>query len=509
MQHSADSILPFARAPLVKELAETLLLLDYLSDRATSDDEWPYVPVKKANSESEYDPLQKIEEDLATPTALVRRIYAIRASLMGQEDKFAADVPSDAAFLSRAKSVLSEIASPATAVTIGFTSLVSYGTPEMGHLRRGVSEPEELSWRARDLVAIAQLAYPELVIEATRLARSVRWLLPTGVALATLGVAAVVGLGTTTFDVPAGWMMTMQVFAKAAYSSGIVAVLLGLLGALASILRRYQHLASAYLLEPGLRSKNHIDAWLGLIAGGGIGLVLTGMPFNMPGVSLAVCLAAFVVGYSTEIAFSLLDLLIVRLTRIPLFRNPVPQMKAVLKSQSAIADTVSQIHSQIEQIQGNVILDPFEGALIVRISDANGSDIIFGEYTVPVELSEDTVTVQGAKLLPEKTYDLRVTLDREAVTATNAAFERVTTGTGSEAVAIVFDVRLTGRDIRFTPKAQSITIVAGEKSGTFISRFQAPRIPGRYDIFAELYQKHRLVQVALLPAVIESSGKGP
>ena len=202
----------------------------------------------------------------------------------------------------------------------------------------------------------------------------------------------------TPLDTPNGWLGTTQWFAKAAYSSGIVPALLGLLGALASILRRFQQLAAAQLLNPGLRSKNLVDAWLGFVAGSGVGFLWTGM--HLPGVQLALYSAAFVAGYSTEIAFSLLDLLIVRLTRIHLLQERMPQIKAVLKSQSAIADTVSQIQSQIEQFQSNVTLDPFEGAVIVRITEVTGWDVPFKEYSVPAELSDETVKVQGTKLAP-------------------------------------------------------------------------------------------------------------
>jgi hypothetical protein len=489
-----ETLQDFSSSPnklLTRELAETLVLLDYLTSRPDSGRGWPYAPPNRSSVDSQAEkpsPAQKIEEDLASQTTLVRRIYAIRASLTGAVSE--ADGPSDAAFLLRAKAILSELAAPATSLTIGFTSIVFNAPSGLGS----------------DVVTpVAEVAFPNLKIEAQRLARSVRWSLPITIGFITLAMAAIVGLADTPLDNPSGWLGTIHWFAKAAYASGIVPAFLGLLGALASILRRFQQLAAAQLLYPGLRSKNLIDAWLGLVAGSGVGFLSTGMP--LPGAQLALYAAAFVAGYSTEIAFSLLDLLIAQLSRIQLFQERTPQLRAVLKSQSAIADTVSQIHNQIEQFQGKVTLDPFEGAVIVRVTEVGGWDIRLKEYSVPAELSGDTVTVHGAKLAPEGAYELHVKLDRDATSQADVALERFATGSGSKAVTVAFDVALNCRDIRFTPKAETVTIDAGAREASFASRFQAPSAPGRYDIFAEVYQKNRLVQVALLPVVIESAAQ--
>ena len=487
---------------LARELAETLLLLDYLSNRPDGHDLPSNVIKSSAPSQqkSEADPpqVQQIELDLGNTTALARRVYAIKASL-GMGVKYHRDgLAAEAAFLLRAKSILTELSFPATSLTIAFTSMVFDAMVGIGRAHASRSTPStDLDFER----STAELAFPNFVDEARRLARSIRYFIPASIALVTIGMAIIVGLGNAPAEAPYRWL------ARAAFLSGVVPALLGLLGALASILRRFQQLAAARLLDPGQRSKNLVEAWLGLIAGSAVGFLGASMWIDVPGVPLALFAAAFLAGYSTELAFSLLDLIIVRLSRTELFRDRTPQLNTVLKTQSAIASTVAQIHNQIEQIQGNVTLDPFDGAVIVRVRGPNGEIILFGEHSVPADFGEpnEIVKVLGAKLLPGQPYELSVTLERQAIAAANAAFERVTTGTESEPVTVTFDVHLNARDISFTPKAEAITIESRSRSAAFASRFLAPSVPGRYDIFAEVSQKNRLVQVALLPALIESA----
>ena len=44
-------------------------------------------------------------------------------------------------------------------------------------------------------------------------------------------------------------------------------------------------------------------------------------------------------------------------------------------------------------------------------------------------------------------------------------------------MTIVFEVRLNGRDIRFTPKAETITIDARARAASFNSRFRPRALP--------------------------------
>jgi hypothetical protein len=168
---------------------------------------------------------------------------------------------------------------------------------------------------------------------------------------------------------------------------------------------------------------------------------------------------------------------------------------------------VKQIHGQIEQIQGNVTLDPFDGAIIVTVHEPNGLPLSYGNYEIAGELPEETVTITGPKLSPGNPYELRVTIDKEATTAGHAAFERVVTGKGNQNTTVTFEIGINSRDIRFTPKGETLTVEPQANSASFVSSFVAPSSAGRHDIFAEVYQKSRLVQVATVPAVIETTDK--
>ena len=485
---------PFAL--LGRELAETLVLLEYLSTRPEGL-VWPVTNQKTAAPEEYQSPSERIESDLATPTTAVRRIYTIRAKIEEPYHDYDWDMASEAAFLSRAKSILSELAAPATSFTIAFSSMVLDANVRGSHEQRRPTGTEFSG-------PISRIAYPNLSEEAARLSLSIRRFVPNSIALVTLLAISTVVLGNKSpADAGSPALQAAQWLAKAALSSGVVLpALLGLLGALASVLRRFQHLSAASLLDPGLRSKNQIEIWLGFIAGSGVGF-LAGL--YLPDAGLFA--AAFLVGYSTEIAFSFLDLIIVRLSKGQIFGGQTSQFNTVLKSQTAIADTVTQIHGRIEQIQGNVTLDPFDGAIIVTVHEPGGPPMPYGDHSVLDEMSDKPVNITGPKLSPGSTYEVRVAIDKDAASAHNAAFERVVTGKGPQTGAVSFEIGLNSRDIRFMPKAETLTIEPQARSASFVSSFVAPNSPGRCDIFAEVHQKNRLVQSALLLSVIETTRK--
>jgi hypothetical protein len=168
-----------------------------------------------------------------------------------------------------------------------------------------------------------------------------------------------------------------------------------------------------------------------------------------------------------------------------------------------------QIHDQIEQIQGNVTLDAFEGAVMVYARRLDGTTLEIDEYNVPVTPGDPTepMKIRAVKLEPGQTYDLIVVLDRNATSAQDRIVETFSTGESTDGAlrSVAFDIELKGRGIRLAPKNQTLDIDARSQSSSFVRRFVAPEKAGRYDIFAEVSQKNRLVKVALLPALIEGS----
>ena len=144
---------------LAREVAETLVLLDYVSSRPEGLN-WP-APVPQLPTPSQivsgkHFRVQEIERDLQNLTSVVTRIYMIRGAI---EEKYhnPENWPSDAAFLLQVKSILSEIAAPATSRTIAFTSMVSgdadFFSQKSDGNKRLFGGP------------IAEIAFPELMRE--------------------------------------------------------------------------------------------------------------------------------------------------------------------------------------------------------------------------------------------------------------------------------------------------------------------------------------------------------
>ena len=435
---------------LYRALAETVVLLDYVTSWPDGL-QWPMIPPEVAPTSKALtvSPIDRIEEDIRTPTAILHRIYKIRDVLDASFYESNLEWPLEAAFLSRAKSILSELAAPATSRTAAFTSMVANPLARLSGSFMPVQGGTEPSTGTAP--STAEVAFPELMSEARRLSRSIRVILPILSGFLILSIASIIGLANAT-DFPYAWIKVARWVAETAYSDGILAALVGLLGAITSILRRFQQLATAQLLDPGFRAKSHIEALLGFVVGGAVGFLWTGMPYHLPGVQLALYAAAFIAGYSTEIVFSLLDRVVAQFSQVPLFQERVPKINTVIKNQSAIASRVLQIHDQIEQIQGNVTLDAFEGAVMVYARRLDGTTLEIDEYNVPVTPGDPTepMKIRAVKLEPGQTYDLIVVLDRNATSAQDRIVETFSTGESTDGAlrSVAFDIELKGRGIR-------------------------------------------------------------
>ena len=118
---------------LDREAAEVYLLLDFLSGQADRSlrptqeervrsilDRQDRPDADKADQDAE---CTEIEKDLCDPTRLVLRTMRIK-----YPDRIGGQTfPADAAFLVRARDVLNTRASPATGLTIAFTSMAAAG----------------------------------------------------------------------------------------------------------------------------------------------------------------------------------------------------------------------------------------------------------------------------------------------------------------------------------------------------------------------------------------------
>lgn len=484
---------------LKRDLAEVFLMLDFLSSHASGRDWSVNAPTvltpNRPKSSAEPFWLEEIEASLENPTALVRRICAIKEAIVRND--FSRDWLSDAAFLLRAKEILNDRASPATSTTIAFTAMVFNESAKDWWQESSEKESPDLERNPQDM---AEIAFPSLRVEAQRLSKSIRYVIPVTIAFVMMMVVVIAGFASVPSASPYRWL------AEAAYSTAVLPALLGFLGASAAMLRRFQQLTAAHLLNPRERNSQTVEGCLGFLAGTTVWLLVGGGLADRISLTLLVFPLAFLAGYSTELVFSLLDGLIARISRSALAQNRPQQMNVLIKNQTAIASTVSEIHNQIEQFQGNITLDPFEGVVIVRLRRSGSDPVPIREQTIPAELSdsEKPAKVTGALLAPDQPYDLFVTLDRRPAVEKDAVVEPLTTGSGGPPVSVTFEVNINARGVSFAQKAQEITIERRSQSSACVYSFRAPSLPGRYDIFAEISQKKRLAQVALLPVIIEN-----
>ena len=129
---------------LRREAAEVYLLLDFLSGRTDrslrpTQEEMARSLLDRRNNPPHADPTleaerEKIENDLADPTRLLQRTFAIRYPPEEGTKNFA----SDAAFLLRARDALNSRAAPTSGATIAFSALVfqhaAVGGPSVTHV---------------------------------------------------------------------------------------------------------------------------------------------------------------------------------------------------------------------------------------------------------------------------------------------------------------------------------------------------------------------------------------
>ena len=506
---------------MVRDVAEIQLLCGHLTRRQAGVD-WQPPPLKTPSTTSDSGERPHdidLNYDLRTFTSALSRLYKIRSNLLFYEphdrhrdryDEQSWDVYSEMAFLQRMKSICSKLATPATSRSIAFTALVTNDETESRWDRQWGDEPRYPP--PYPFVGhLAELAYPGLRHDARSYAGFIQFQLPVGIASVTAALLIIFLLSRINVDNGGnGVLRIIGLIGNAALS--FIPVLLGVLGAAASVLRRYQRLANANLLDPQLERKSFIDLWLGLIAGAAVGVLGIGLPQSIPGVTVALYIVSFLAGYSTELVFSLLDLAMVRLSATPLFRDQTPQMDRVIEDQVAIAGSVTQINDRLEQLQGNVTLDAFDGSVVVRVVTKNDLPIAIEDHWLSLELggdslkSDEKTKLRGVKITPGRDYKVVVALYRSMPEFLSAVTERILTGNDEERpnpAAVSFSINVTSRDIQFSPCKQIIQVGGITGDQQLRAHFVAPGKPGRYDILAEVSQKNRIVQVAMIPAIVE------
>ena len=335
---------------LRREAAEVYLLLDFLSGRTDrslrpTQEEMARSLLDRRNNPTHSDPTleverEKIENDLADPTRLLQRTFAIRYPPEEGTKNFA----SDAAFLLRARDALNSRAAPTSGATIAFSALVfqhaAVGGPSVTHVSGFANEAyPAFSKSARQLnrfigrtkfvlvgvllLALAISGYtawgkfmldsmdaPAPAVKTApspKVAEDRTASVDAGQTPSEKRHTAISGLlkgwarpmswacpkaepkpRDTTDDPKAGTAVSNESDTTDLCANAVLAVLgnyvmpilYALLGSMAFVLRRHGDRLSAQLLTPRDRPANHIRLLLGLVIGGCIGLVYSGSPVS-------------------------------------------------------------------------------------------------------------------------------------------------------------------------------------------------------------------------------------
>jgi hypothetical protein len=122
-------------------------------------------------------------------------------------------------------------------------------------------------------------------------------------------------------------------------------------------------------------------------------------------------------------------------------------------------------------------------------------------YSVDAEAAR---RVRGVLLAPESPYELTVAFDIAQSNSNISFVEQLDIQTENEPPLVDFNVGVITRDIKFTTRPQkSITVKSQAGSGgPVIFSFKSPQTPGLYELFVEISQKNRLIQVVRVPAVV-------
>lgn len=160
--------------------------------------------------------------------------------------------------------------------------------------------------------------------------------------------------------------------------------------------------------------------------------------------------------------------------------------KLSTESRGELAQAVNRLEDRIERLQMNPTLDNFDGIVAVRLCDASHNDL-------PLFHGEERAIPHAA---PGQSCLAIVGFETEIAENTYPFCSRVVIKDGKPSNTVSFDVALDSEIITFEPRGARFTFSssASERFDRAFA-FVAPLQAGREDIFIEVTQKNRLVQV--------------
>jgi hypothetical protein len=283
----------------------------------------------------------------------------------------------------------------------------------------------------------------------------------------------------------------------------ILPTLYALLGACAAMLRSLAQHIKAQTFTPTYAASAKFSI-------AGIGGAVIGLS-NFHNLSPAPLAVAFLVGYTADAFFSYLERIPQALDTVMLrSRRPKGDLALCSKRAPAIAQptdlirTVASIDDRLAKLQNSPLLDNFDGLVQVKLQ-SDGATVPIQEYAIPDFSSEDhEVTIVGAQLVSGRSYVATVQFDPRNMRhdmPVDAFLERIRIDTGNNAELVTFDVSIDAKQIIFSPTRSSCTFDPNRVPDTMPFSF-VPESVGRFELFFEIMQKNRLIEVVLVPIIV-------
>jgi hypothetical protein len=160
-----------------------------------------------------------------------------------------------------------------------------------------------------------------------------------------------------------------------------------------------------------------------------------------------------------------------------------------------VLHALHSIQDLIGRLQTSPILDNFDGAVAIRLRNNQGGDLAL--TTVDGEIVPSAPTSESCRAF--------VIFEARADKGDCVFQRRILINDGKDSPLVTFQVALDSETITFEPPGAQGTFQPAHEILSLEFLFKAPEKIGRHDIFVEVTQKNRLVQVVPAALMVKAS----
>jgi hypothetical protein len=192
-----------------------------------------------------------------------------------------------------------------------------------------------------------------------------------------------------------------------------------------------------------------------------------------------------------------------------IFADPVSRrLEPNNDDRSEVLRLIWQLDDRLARLQINPVLDNFTGFISVHVRTAGDGNLPVEECKVPAHYDDATlVTVNGVRVSPAQNYEIAVQFVVNEETDVIGYLDPINIQTGNVTEIVTFDVVLVYKDITFSHSRASSTFRAKSGSEPLTFVFEAPQGTGNYELFIEVLQKNRLLQVVPVSIIVATDAR--